>query len=59
MKITYNELIKEIEKEETANGVQCLLNAIYGENKGNKLFMEWMKGVNNEAHFKKLVEEAE
>ena len=52
--ITYNELIKEIKKEETANGVQCLLNAIYGENKGHKLWLVWMTG--NERHFKELIE---
>lgn len=54
MKITYNELIKEIKKEETANGVQCLLQGIYGENKGHKLWLVWMTG--NESHFKELVE---
>jgi hypothetical protein len=52
--ITYNELIKEIKKEKTANGVQCLLNAIYGENKGHKLWLVWMAG--NESHFKELIE---
>jgi hypothetical protein len=52
--ITYEELKREIEKEETANGVQCLLNAIYGENKGHKLWLVWMAG--NESHFKELIE---
>lgn len=52
----YEELLKEIEKEPDGNGVQCLLEAIYGENKGDKLFNAWMKG--NEANFKRLVEEA-
>jgi hypothetical protein len=55
-KMKYKELVKEIEKETDANGVQCLLEAIYGENKGDKLFNAWMKG--NEANFKRLVEEA-
>lgn len=55
-KMKYEELVKEIEKENDANGVQCLLEAIYGENKGDKLFNAWMKG--NEANFKRLVEEA-
>jgi hypothetical protein len=55
-KMKYEELLKEIEKENDANGVQCLLEAIYGENKGDKLFNAWMKG--NEANFKRLVEEA-
>ena len=52
---TYEELLKEIEKESDASGVQCLLEAIYGENKGDKLFNAWMKG--NEANFKRLIEE--
>jgi hypothetical protein len=55
-KMKYEELVKEIEKENDANGVQCLLEAIYGETKGDKLFNAWMKG--NEANFKRLVEEA-
>jgi hypothetical protein len=55
-KMKYEELLKEIEKENDANGVQCLLEAIYGENKGDKLFNAWMKG--NEANFKRMVEEA-
>jgi hypothetical protein len=55
-KMKYEELVKEIEKETDANGVQCLLEAIYGENKGDKLFNVWMKG--NEANFKRMIEEA-
>lgn len=58
MKPTYKELCEAIEKEGcSANNVNCLLNAIYGENVGNKLFHEWMKGVNNEAHFHALVDQ--
>jgi hypothetical protein len=55
-KMKYEELLKEIEKENDANGVQCLLEALYGENKGDKLFNAWMKG--NEANFKRMIEEA-
>jgi hypothetical protein len=50
------ELFETIENCEDANGVQCLLEAIYGENKGDKLFRAWIKG--NEANFKRMIEEA-
>lgn len=50
----YEELLKEIEKEPDGNGVQCLLECIYGENKGRKLFNVWMSG--NESKFKKMIE---
>lgn len=44
MKTTYEELLKEIEIEEDANGVENLLKSIYGENEGKKLFNLWMSG---------------
>jgi len=51
---TYEELLKEIEKEPDGNGVQCLLESIYGEKKGDILFRVWLT---NEAKFKRLIEE--
>lgn len=54
MKRTYEELLKEIEMENDGDGVRCLLEGIYGENKGNKLFRVWTSG--NEANFKRLIE---
>lgn len=56
---TYEELLELIEKEgpENGNNVNCLLCSIYGENEGNKLFHEWMKGNNNEWKLKKMVNE--
>lgn len=52
---TYEELLELIEKEgNSANNVNCLFCSIYGENKGHKLWLVWMKG--NEKHFKELVE---
>jgi len=51
---TYEELLEEIGMEENGDGVRCLLESIYGENKGDKLFNVWMSG--NEARFKRLIE---
>lgn len=48
------ELFETIENCEDANGVQCLLESIYGENKGDKLFRVWISG--NEAKFKRMIE---
>ena len=53
---TYEELLEEIKQESDGDGVRCLLESIYGENKGDKLFNVWMSG--NEANFKRLIEEA-
>lgn len=52
-----DELLKLIEKEENGDGVRCLLEGIYGENKGNKLFRVWCSG--NEAKFKRMIEREE
>lgn len=56
---TYEKLLKLIEEEGPENGdnVNGLFCSIYGENEGNKLFEEWMKGINNECKFKKMVNE--
>lgn len=50
-----NELLKLIDKEKDGDGVRCLLEGIYGENKGDKLFNAWLT---NEAKFKRLLDEA-
>lgn len=50
------ELIETIENCENGDGVRCLLESIYGEHTGLKLFDAWIRG--NEAKFKILLEEA-
>ena len=49
----YEELLKLIEMEKDGDGVRCLLEGLYGENKGDKLFRVWCSG--NEAKFKRLI----
>lgn len=51
------ELYETIENCTDGDGVRCLLEGIYGENKGNKLFRVWCSG--NEAKFKRLIEKEE
>jgi hypothetical protein len=38
------ELFETIENCTDGNGVRCLLESIYGEDKGNKLFKVWTAG---------------
>lgn len=52
-----DELLKLIDKENDGDGVRCLLEGIYGETKGHKLFNAWMKW--DVQRFKRLVEEYE
>lgn len=52
-----NELLKLIDKEKDGDGVRCLLEGIYGENKGAKMFNAWMKW--DVERFKRLVEREE
>ena len=47
------ELFEAIENCENGDNVRCLLEGIYGENKGAKLFRVWCSG--NEAKFKMMV----
>ena len=56
-KMKVNELLKLIDKEKDGDGVRCLLEGIYGENKGAKMFNAWMKW--DVERFKRLVEREE
>ena len=51
------ELLEAIENTENGDGVRCLLESIYGENKGNKLFRVWCSG--NESKLKRMIEREE
>ena len=51
------ELYETIENCEDGDGVRCLLESIYGENNGNKLFRVWCSW--NESKFKRMIEREE